>query len=253
MVNSTTNIDSNEKVTYATLSAKFLTWLKTSCKNIGAYANDISNSLKDVNYGQEYTADLKNSIPVEARPKDAARNTSYKMNIHVKASTALPNSFPVVSVADVETDFNRFMQARGISIKSNTPVIATGLLAFWNNVASFCSARIYNVAGMYATSPIRIYKKGGWTVDQIINNQADYKTVPSITQDAEFKGSDVTTLLNNLETIVAETSRLYAVTYDFSNSLWSSSCCSSSCSSSSSSSSSSSCSCIFIGYMKLPN
>lgn len=246
MVNSTTDIAPNELVTYATLSTKFLAWLKTSCKNIETYASDVPNALKDINYGKEYTANLKNDIPAEAIPKDAARDTSYKMSMHINTSTALPNSFPVVSVADVETDFNRFMQARGINTKSNTSVIATGLLTFWNNVASFCSARIYNVAGMYATSPIRIYKKGGWTVDQIRNNQADYKTVPAITQDAEFKGSDVTTLLNNLETIVAETSRLYAVTYDFSNSLWSSSCCSSSCSSSSSSSSSSSCSCIFI-------
>ena len=49
MVNSTTKIDSDEKVTYATLTSKFLSWLKTSCKNIGVYASDISNSLKDQN------------------------------------------------------------------------------------------------------------------------------------------------------------------------------------------------------------
>ena len=244
-------IKTDEKVTYGSLTDKFLEWLKTSCNNIGSYKN-IDGSLTNTSYSTAYTGKLTSEHP----PVSTARNTNYEMNMAVNSSTSITSTtFPIVTAEEVATDFKNFMAARGIDAdhKSNTPVIATGLLSFWNNVASFCSARIFNVCGMYASDkPVRLYKKG----------TVSYTNVPAIPQQIAvdtqthrdlYTGSDVQTFLDNLETTIGDVKRVHTVTYSFSTKLISSSCCSSSCSSSSSSSSSSSCSCIFIGYMKLPS
>lgn len=229
-------ISPNNIITYKNLTDTFLAWLKTSCKNIGSYASDVPAYFKK-NYK------TKVSDKVKAFNQDGvATEAEAGVNINIRNTSVIPT----VTIATVESDFNSFMQSRGINTKSDLTITTRGIINFWNNVASFCSVNILFVTGSSAgTSPtvktFRMYKtKGG----------GEYPSVPGTTEGELISSNDVKTLLSNLEETINKTSKTHQLIYDmvaFSSSSSSSSSCSccSCCSSSSSSSSA------FIVYMKL--
>jgi hypothetical protein len=240
-----TEATTNTEVTYSTLKDNFLAWLQTSCDNIGSYSSRVPDALINSSYSKSSSSEIKSvkNLGWTMPPAYASYWGSFSIIERINSSTIVP----VVALSTINSEFSSFMSARGIDTASNTPVITTGLLAFWNNVAAFCSARLINVGSKYATNALRFYVSG-----------SDYHSVPTaqeIAQDDTYTAAQVTMLLNNFEAIIEQTSKARNVVYNFNNVVCSCSCssssCSSSCSSSSSSSSSSSCSSIFIAYMKL--
>ena len=217
-------VNPNSEIFYKDLIESAENMLVEVCQNIGEYKN-VPNQYIEGNIVA--TKKVSRNQPIE--------HPSY-FQYSVKPGDPV---LGIVGKSKVLSDFESFMESRGIMAKSNSPVTTKGLLNFYNNLAAFCSVRIIVVSG----NPYRDRFPSA-----IFYNQESvlYPSVDSIEEGEQITAEDVNSALTALTTTMNNINKGYSVRYDLKG--WSSSSCSSS---SSSSSSSSNCSSIFIAYMKI--
>ena len=216
-------------IQYLDLIKQVKTYIKENCVNIGSYKNGMSACFKP-----PFTKDIKATMTGKA-----TQTAGYKYSYTTARSTEL--GLGIVTETQIEEDINNFLASRGIASKAETPVTTKGILNFYNNIASFMSAKLILVTSELAPGEQHIfYKTTGVTYPAVSNltNENDIVTPTEITES-----------LNALTSTINITSKSVPVKYDIS--CYSSSSSSSSPSSSSSSSSSSSCSSVFIAYFNI--
>jgi len=150
----------------------------------------------------------------------------------------LSDSTAVYDVTEqtVRTTFDNFLVACGINTKSTQIPTTRGLINFWNNVSSFCTAYIRLAAGGFPENdpPKRFIFDSSISIPSAIPTTLN-KEEETITAD------DINNLFMYVKRASADASKIKAMVYNMQ----------SFCSCSSSSSSSSCSSSVFIGYMKL--
>ena len=202
------------------------------CQNVDSY-RDVPEG-----YKSGFASGSREIVINRHNGKKGYQQSGYNYNI--SSFTSSTNKvLNIVSSDKVISDFESFMESRGIMAKSNSPVTTKGLLNFYNNLAAFCSVRIIVVSG----NPYRDRFPSAIFYNQ---ESVSYPSVDSIEEGEQITAEDVNSALTALTTTMNNINKGYSVRYDLKG--WSSSSCSSS---SSSSSSSSNCSSIFIAYMKI--
>lgn len=231
-------ISPNNTITYGDLVNAVRSYILSTCKNIGtAWTSAVPTTFRPggslgtiVSVYSKVQGGINASAPITATAAVGA------------------NSLGLVTQSTIESQFNSFMTSRGIMSRTDQLVTTKGLLHFYNSISAFFSVRVVVVTNsMVPNTRIIFYNAGTVT----------YPTVPDGSGGSNselIEAADINALLDNLNSVLAQTTKGYAVPIVVSSvtsccsSSSSSSSCSSSCSSSSSSSSSSS---WFIGYMKL--
>ena len=200
------------------------------CQNVDSY-RDVPEGYKSGFASGSREIDIN-------RPSGQKRYQHSGYNYNISSFTSSTNKvLNIVSSDKVISDFESFMESRGIMAKSNSPVTTRGLLNFYNNLAAFCSVRIIVVSGNPYTDrfPSAIFYN---------QESVSYPSVDSTEEGEQITAEDVNSALTALTTTMNNINKGYSVRYDLNS--WSSSS-----SSSSSSSCSSNCSSIFIAYMKI--
>ena len=222
-------------MTYADLYAGVLNYIKSSVHNVDAYSSSVPASFKT-----GYSAVEATSSNLSYTVTDPYQGTVVSKDEPVKVTATIVNTVAneTVPASTVASQLQSFLTARGISYTSTSPITARGVVNFFNNIASFLTARITIVSGRIAgATHLPFYNK-----DPNITYPG---SVPTLSSEQKIAASDVNTMLSQLTSTLNNVSKSTVIKYSLS---YTSTCsCSSSCSSSSSSSSSS-CSSIFIAY-----
>lgn len=223
-------IKSGEIITYKNLVDHFLDWVENRAGIININnLNNVPTSWKS--YDKTIVverADVHENQPIN--------NVGVQINLDT-------NSTPkVVTMATIKSEFNDFMETRGLANYQNidTPVTTRGIINFWNSVAAFCSTNIQLVSAGVTFNDSDIDRN----VRRMYKSNRNWASIPNIGNGELIIASDITTMLGNLEEVVNNVSKMHQIVYNISAfSSTSSSCSCSSCSSSSSS--------MYIAYMNI--
>lgn len=223
-------IKSGEIITYKNLVDHFLDWVENRAGIININnLNNVPTSWKS--YDKTIVverADVHENQPIN--------NVGVQINLDT-------NSTPkVVTMATIKSEFNDFMETRGLANYQNvnTPVTTRGIINFWNSVAAFCSTNIQLVSAGVTFNDSDIDRN----TRRMYKSNRNWASIPDIGNGELIIASDITAMLANLEEVVNNVSKMHQIVYNISAfSSTSSSCSSSSCSSSSSS--------MYIAYMNI--
>ena len=218
-------VNPNSEIFYKDLIESAENMLVEVCQNIGEYKNVPNQYI-------EGTIVTTKNVP---RNQPIQHPSYYQYS--VKSGDPV---LGIVGKSKVISDFESFMESRGIMAKSNSPVTTKGLLNFYNNLAAFCSVKLLLVTGntFETTLPAVVF----YNPETVY-----YPSVQSIVDSETLETQDAITALKALTETMNSVSKGHVIQYNYVGK--SSSSCSSS--SSSSCSSSSNCSSIFIAYMKI--
>ena len=219
-------IQKGQLIVYQDLINYTLNHIKSKCSNIDAFASNVPSSLKN---GSSYTI---SSRSIAAQANSPAHTVSAKGQVS-------DSQMAVVSSTTVTNEINSFLSSRGINMNPNDIVNFKDIMNFYNNIASFLSAKLMLVSNSFNSGVFIFYNNAAVTYPSVSLNH----TYGQLT-NAEIKSSvqDYLNAINNITNVhYANT----IISYTCSSSS------SSSCSSSSSSSSCSSSSSMFIAYMDI--
>ena len=207
-------IAKGQKITYNDLMSKVISKIESVCQNVGSFRG----------------------VPAEMQQGHVNYNATggNGQNFKITVNDSIVSS--TVSLSDVQSQLTSFLNTRGISTASvgNKVITTRDMLNFYQNVAIFVSAKIVQVRGMFSEKVLLFYDKSA-SLDTAAN-------IGTNNPGTQITSSNLTTLLQKLETNLANITRTHMLKQS-----WSVTC---SCSSSSSSSCSSSSS-LFIAYMRL--
>ena len=110
--------------------------------------------------------------------------------VSVNANTALN----VVSTSTIQSQWNLFLQERGLLSRTDRVVTTKGLMTFYNSIASFMAARIVIVSSSYGTTVRQFFYNG--------TNGLGYPAVNPGGDNELISGNDITTFTINLNQIL---------------------------------------------------
>ena len=125
-------VNPNSEIFYKDLIESAENMLVEVCQNIGEYKNVPSQYIEG------------NIVTTKNVPRNQATQHPSYYQYSVKSGDPV---LGIVGKSKVLSDFESFMESRGIMAKSNSPVTTKGLLNFYNNLAAFCSVKLLLVTG----------------------------------------------------------------------------------------------------------
>jgi len=218
-------IQKENLIVYSELLDYALNNISKRCSNIGQFASNVPMQLKN---GSSWTV---GSYKTTSSGKRAAGNT-------LKAVATVNDSLlNVVSEETVRSQLLEFMASRGIASKEKEKISFKSILNFYNNLASFISAKLIYITNSYGSGSFVYYNP----------NSVSYPVVNTSHSDTEYPSSQVQTTITDLMNAINNKAKVHYANTTLVFSSSSSSCTSSSsccCTSSSSSSS------LFVAYME---
>lgn len=229
-------ISPNNIITYQDLITATLAKIKTLCVNIDKLPTNLPSAFKNgavIPLASQYFSETRMGWHWHMYWQ-AVNRAAHTSTIKARVSEELLTS---VSSYTVENDFLNFLKARNIYTKLNELVSFKIMMTFYNNLASFLSAKTVYLTSTISPQCYLFYKVG------TVNYPAVNLSLASI----DFTPTEVNTCITDLLNAINNT-----IHTDMVNMIISYACssCSSSSSSSCSSSSSSSSS-MFIAYMDI--
>lgn len=208
-------IDPNNTITYNDLKTNVLAWLKRIPKNVGSYASGVHASLRDPNWSKVLTSKDYNWEYRYNPGRDNKMHTANRYTTHIDLIATI-NSLtliPVVTAAQIESDFNAFLDDSRVNInaRKNAIVTTSGLLNFWDNVICFLYRHLVNVASNDAPNGVLMY----WSASTY-----RYKYVTKLTDnniskpsETEITAQDILDMLTTLENTYNFAQRTHIIQY----------------------------------------
>ena len=205
-------INPSDTITYGELIDNIITWIPTICKNIDSYSSDIHASVKPNYSGQPVSMkkdwEYRYAYNGSGYPTRATHyRTTFVLTMTTKASTIIP----VVTLQQLSTDLDNFLQARNLIQRSDAIVTTSGLLNIWNNVACFLYKHLVNVTCNFIPNESYLmywsaspYNYGTTT------NMTDFNLDPS---ETNISALDINDMLKTLKETYNPTWRIHVVSF----------------------------------------
>lgn len=212
-------INPNNTITYGTLKNDVLAWIKSIPQNVDSYKSTVHASLKtgwtktltSKDYYWEYRYDYNYHGQATAADQ-------YRTHIDLIASVNSNTVIPVVSAAQIETDFNNFMSNANINQRANGIVTTSGIMNFWDNVVCFLYRHLVNVCSNDAPNGVLMYWSASTYSYQYVTKLTDnFTTKPS---ETKITAQDMKDMLTTLEDTYNFAHRTHVVTYSITENKW---------------------------------
>ena len=194
-------IDPSNTVTYGQLTNNILSWIQNICENVGSeYKSSVDEALKPNTIFSEYSGtkeiywEYRYNYGGDRKPhKFDYYKTTYTYTLSVNNDTVIP----LVTTAQIKTDFDNFMTQANLIQRKDYIVTTSGLLNLWNNIICFLYAHLFDVTSNFANkSSLMYWSNSGISYDYDATDMTDMNTTVSETKIAAL---DINEMLSTLQ------------------------------------------------------
>ena len=177
-------IDPSNTITYGQLTNNVLSWIQNICENVGsAYKSSVDKALKPNTTFPEYSGTKE--IYWEYRYNGDSKFDYYKTTYDYVLSVNNNTVIPLVTTAQIKTDFDNFMTQANLIQRKDYIVTTSGLLNLWNNIICFLYAHLFDVTSNFASkSSLMYWSNSGIAYDYDATDMTDTNVTASETKIA---------------------------------------------------------------------
>ena len=189
-------IDPSNTITYGQLTNNILSWIQNICENVGSeYKSSVDKALKPNTTFPEYSGTKE--IYWEYRYNGDNKFDYYKTTYDYILSVNNDTVIPLVTIAQIKTDFDNFMTQANLIQRKDYIVTTSGLLNLWNNIVCFLYAHLFDVTSNFASKSSLMY----WSNSGIAYNyDATDMTDTNITaSETKIAALDINEMLSTLQ------------------------------------------------------
>lgn len=189
-------IDPSNTITYGQLTDNVLSWIQNICENVGSeYKSSVDKALKPNTTFPEYSGTKE--IYWEYRYNGDNKFDYYKTTYDYILSVNNDTVIPLVTIAQIKTDFDNFMTQANFIQRKDYIVTTSGLLNLWNNIVCFLYAHLFDVTSNFASkSSLMYWSNSGIAYDYGATDMTDTNITASETKIAAL---DINEMLSTLQ------------------------------------------------------
>jgi len=189
-------IDPSNTITYGQLIDNVLSWIQNICENVGSeYKSSVDKALKPNTTFPEYSG--KKEIYWEYRHNGDNKFDYYKTTYDYVLSVNNDTIIPLVTTAQIKTDFDNFMTQANLIQRKDYIVTTSGLLNLWNNIVCFLYAHLFDVTSNFTSkSSLMYWSNSGIAYDYDATDMTDTNVTASETKIAAL---DINEMLSTLQ------------------------------------------------------